>query len=74
VRTRSADARSDPTTMASYYDIDVTVAPEDLGVVRELNLLPGTPIEIIIPTGSRTVLGYLFEPISSAMRHGLREK
>jgi HlyD family type I secretion membrane fusion protein len=74
VRTRSADARNDPATMVAYYDIDVVVAAEDLDAVRDMKLLPGTPIEIIIPTGSRTVLGYLLEPISSAMRHGMREK
>jgi HlyD family type I secretion membrane fusion protein len=74
VRTRSADARSDPATMVAYYDIDVEVAAEDLDTVRDMKLLPGTPIEIIIPTGSRTVLGYLFDPISAAMRHGMREK
>jgi len=37
-------------------------------------LMPGTPIEVIVPTGSRTALQYLIEPVSKSLRHGLRER
>jgi len=74
VRTRSADARPDPATSALFYDIEVLINPGDLKVVDNLKLLPGTPIEVIIPTGSRTVLRYLLDPVAESFRRGLREK
>lgn len=74
VRSRSADARADAETQSLYFDVDVAITPEGLAAMRDFKLVPGTPIEVIIPTGSRTVLEYMLEPIRVAMRHGLREK
>jgi HlyD family secretion protein len=74
VRTRSADARPDPATSALFYDIEVVINPGELKAIDNLRLLPGTPIEVIVPTGSRTVLRYLLEPISESFRRGMREK
>ena len=74
IRTRSADARADAATSTSYYDIEVVLKADEQKKIENLRLLPGTPIEVIVPTGSRTVLGYLFEPISESFRRGLREK
>jgi epimerase transport system membrane fusion protein len=74
VRNRSADARPDPATSMSYYDIDVAIAESDLPIMADLRLLPGTPVEVIVPTGKRTALEYMLEPISVSLRHGMREK
>jgi HlyD family type I secretion membrane fusion protein len=74
VRNRSADARPDPATSALYYDVDVAIADSDLPIMADLKLLPGTPVEVIIPTGKRTALEYMLEPISVSLRHGMREK
>jgi hypothetical protein len=74
VRNRSADARPDPATQAMYYDVDVAIAPSDLPTMADLKLLPGTPVEVIVPTGKRTALEYILEPISVSLRHGMREK
>jgi HlyD family type I secretion membrane fusion protein len=74
VRNRSADARPDPATQAMYYDVDVAIAPSDLPTMADLKLLPGTPVEVIVPTGNRTALEYILEPISVSLRHGMREK
>jgi HlyD family type I secretion membrane fusion protein len=74
VRTRSADARPDSEGHALFFDVTVDVDPSELKKIHGLKLMPGTPIEIIIPTGSRTVLDYILEPITMSMRHGLREK
>jgi HlyD family type I secretion membrane fusion protein len=74
VRNRSADARPDPATATLYYDVDVSIADRDLPIMADLKLLPGTPVEVIIPTGKRTALEYMLEPISVSLRHGMREK
>lgn len=74
VRNRSADARPDSEGHALFFDVTIDVNPSELKKIDGLNLMPGTPIEIIIPTGSRTVLDYILEPITMSMRHGLREK
>jgi HlyD family type I secretion membrane fusion protein len=74
VRNRSADARPDPATTMLYYDIDVAIATSDLALMNDLKLLPGTPVEVIVPTGKRTALEYMLEPISVSLRHGMREK
>lgn len=73
VRTRSADARPDPGTQSLYFDVEVAIDAND-ATFDGVTLVPGTPVDVIIPTGSRTVLDYMLEPISMWMRHGLREK
>lgn len=74
VRNRSADARPDAEGHALLFDLSVDVDAAELKQLAGLKLQPGMPIEVIIPTGSRTVLEYIFEPVTLSMRHGLREK
>ena len=35
---------------------------------------PGLPAEVVVPTGERTVLQYMIEPLTATLRQGLREK
>ncbi len=73
VQSRSADLMSDPKTGASYYRLTVAADRDELnraGVTLEL----GTPVEVIVPTGSRTALYYLFQPLMESFRHGLKEQ
>lgn len=74
VRTRSADSRQNPQTGEAYFEVDVTFSAHDLRDVDGGRIALGTPVEIIVPTGSRTVLEYMIEPISESLRHGMREK
>jgi len=74
VRNRSADARPDAENQGLFFDISVDVDPAELIALGDLKLTPGTPVEVIIPTGSRTVLEYILEPVKQSLRHGLREK
>lgn len=74
VRTRSADSRQNPQTGEAYFEVDVTFSADDLRDVDGGRIALGTPVEIIVPTGSRTVLEYMIEPISESLRHGMREK
>ena len=74
VRNRSADARQGPETQGLFFDISVDVDPSELKTLGDVKLSPGTPVEIIIPTGSRTVLEYILDPVKQSLRHGMREK
>ncbi len=74
VRNRSADARSDAENKGVFFDITVEVEPSQLAALGGVELAPGLPVEVIIPTGSRTVLEYILDPVKQSLRHGLREK
>lgn len=71
---RSADVRLDNRTGSDYFEIEVGVDPRDLNRIADLRLTPGTPVEVIIPTGSRSALEYMSEPLMDSFRRGLREK
>jgi HlyD family type I secretion membrane fusion protein len=73
VRKRSADAREDLTTRESYMEVDVALVAGEERMLGDVKLVPGTPVEIIIPTGERTVLDYFLEPLEMSLRHGMRE-
>jgi HlyD family type I secretion membrane fusion protein len=73
IQTRSADLMADPKTGASYYRLTVAADRDELnraGVSLDL----GTPVEVLVPTGSRTALYYLFQPLMESFRHGLKEQ
>ncbi|SFL36938.1 type I secretion membrane fusion protein, HlyD family [Bradyrhizobium sp. NFR13] len=68
-----ADALRDEVTHQPYYEVKVSVQvtkfPEK---VRE-KLKPGMMADVLIATGERTVLAYLVQPMTDAIRRGMRE-
>jgi HlyD family type I secretion membrane fusion protein len=73
VTRRSSDLLADPKTGQAYYDVEVAVDAKSLKAIPDLKLIPGTPMEVVLPTKSRSALQYLFEPVANSFRHGLRE-
>ena len=69
----SADAMIDPNTGMSYYLARVEVTSEGMSELGDLELLPGMPAEVLITTGSRTLLQYLFKPFSNALARSFIE-
>jgi HlyD family secretion protein len=69
----SADARSDDTTGATYFE--ATIRPDDasLADLGALTLLPGMPVETFIKTQDRTPLSYLLQPVSEYFKRAFRE-
>lgn len=69
----AADAQRDEGTHQAYYETKISVEvsrfPEK---VRE-RLKPGMVAEVVIATGERTVLAYLTQPLTDAIRRGMRE-
>ena len=69
----SADRLLEPRTGLPYYEARVALhdAP---GAAAAHTLHPGTPVEVLIVTGSRTPLQYLLRPIAASFRRALREE
>jgi HlyD family type I secretion membrane fusion protein len=70
----SADALTDSKTGASYFEAEVGVPEKEQKQLSADLLKPGVPATVMIKTGQRTVLGYLFAPILRARFTALREK
>jgi HlyD family secretion protein len=59
----------------SYYTARVEVDGEQLKHLgTPMNLYPGMPADVYIRTGSRSFLGYLFEPITDSMDRAFKEE
>ncbi|MEX0965054.1 MAG: HlyD family type I secretion periplasmic adaptor subunit [Pseudohongiellaceae bacterium] len=69
----SADSFIDEYTGASYYIARIEVNPEGMEDLGDLALIPGMPAEAFISSGSRTLLQYLFKPLSNSLARSLNE-
>ena len=75
VRSLTNDRVSDPVNpnlvyCAAEVEVDMTTVPDDV----QKRLRPGMDAQVLIPTGPRTVLRYIFEPIEDRLRNAFREK
>lgn len=73
VLTISADAITDESVGATYYLARVEVIPDSMESLNGLALVPGMPAEVYINTGSRTLIQYLFKPLSNAVARSFNE-
>ncbi len=69
----AADVTTDPQTSQNYYMGRVEISKESREKLRELDLLPGMPVEVFISTGARTALSYLAKPITDQFNRAFRE-
>ncbi len=69
----SADALSEANGMR-YYKIQVIIPKEQSTKLKNLKLYPGMPAEVFIITQSRTLLNYLFTPITSTFEKAFNER
>ncbi len=70
----SADALEDERTGQSYFKARLQVDPQELDKLEGRPILPGMPADVIIKTGERTVLQYLYQPISDALAKAWTEE
>ncbi len=73
VTSRSADRVVDERTGQAYYSVEIAIPPSEVARLRAFGLSPGMPVEVVVPTGERTALGYLLEPLTNSFHHGLKE-
>ena len=70
----SADRLTDQRTGIGYYLAHIKVDQEQVARFPSARLAPGMPVTAIIPTGARTALDYLLQPLTDSFNRGLREK
>lgn len=68
----SADSMMDPATGRSYYTARVVIDDQVI-FPDDKRIYPGMPVELVIVAGHRTVLSYLFEPLSRRLGRAMRE-
>ena len=69
----SAERIDDPQTRQSYYIVRIALPPAELQRLDGLKLVPGMPAEVYLETGSRSLLSYLFKPLSDQFARAFRE-
>jgi HlyD family secretion protein/epimerase transport system membrane fusion protein len=69
----SADLKRDEVTGTPYYEARVRLDPSSLDGYENVRIIPGMPVQAFIASGNRrTFFGYVFEPIFSSIRRGIR--
>lgn len=69
----SADRFENKKDGTAYYKARVAVDSEELEALEDVTLYPGMPADVLIKTGSRTLLTYLFAPIRDSFSKSFRE-
>jgi epimerase transport system membrane fusion protein len=69
----SADRIESASAGTAYYLARVELEASQIDLLDGVELIPGMPVEAMINTGSRTLLGYLWEPVSESVTRSFRE-
>jgi HlyD family secretion protein len=70
----SADISRDQQSAAGYFTVRVTLPDEERRKLAGLQLVSGMPAEVFMQTGSRTMLSYLFKPITDQLQRAFVER
>ncbi len=71
--TLSADRLINDATHRPYYLTRVELTPESISKLDDIELMPGMPAEVLIKTGSRTLVQYLTQPLTNTLAKSLIE-
>ncbi len=69
----SADRLTDSRTANSYYTVRIETNPEEVAQLKDIQLVPGMPAEVMIDKGSRTFFEYLMGPIGRVLNNAMRQ-
>jgi len=74
----SADSFTEEMTGRSFFRITVEVPPSELAKIVQVRgddtgLIPGLPVEVVVPLRKRTALQYFFEPLTQSLWRSFRE-
>ena len=69
----SADVVRDAQSGATYYSVRIALPADEVHRLGSLHLIPGMPAEIFLETKSRTMLSYLFKPLTDQLSRTFRE-
>ncbi len=74
IESLSRDRIPDPENKTAYFLGIVRVDPKQLPPEVRSKVSAGMPAQVIVPTGERTVLQYLFSPLRDTLRTTMREE
>ncbi len=74
VQSLSHDRLTDEATHQPYFLARIVVNQEKLTADIRDHITAGMPVEVIIPTGERTMVDYLIRPLRNRTRKALREQ
>ncbi len=69
----SADRLIEEKTGTPYYQAQIELTPNSYQKMKNLELVPGMPVEVLIKTGERSLFEYLTKPISNAFARAFIE-
>lgn len=69
----SADRLTDSRTAGAYYTVRIETNPEEVAQLKDIQLVPGMPAEVMIDKGSRTFFEYLMGPIGRVLNNAMRQ-
>ena len=69
----SPDHLVDEKSGAAFFSAKVQINDKEYEKLQGLQLLPGMPAQVMINTGSRTMMGYLWQPIRDSISRSFRE-
>ena len=70
----SADRLTDAKTGNAYYVAQVRPDLAEVAALPGVQLYPGMPASVMIPTRSRTALDYIVGPLTESFHHAFRQK
>ncbi len=75
VITVSADRVDDPTSNTSYFVARVEIPQAELAALgKDIKLTSGMPADVLIVTGTRTMLSYIVRPIRESFGHAFHDQ
>lgn len=74
IQSISQDRLADEATHTAYYLAIVQVNQDSLPKNLKGRLRAGYPVDVTVPIGSRTLLQYIYQPLTNAFSQSLREK
>ena len=70
----SADSLEDSKSGVSYFEAKIELKREDMQLLGQYQLMPGMPAEVLVKTGTRTMLSYMLSPLVRAFSTALIEE
>jgi multidrug efflux pump subunit AcrA (membrane-fusion protein) len=74
VESVSHDRIIDEQSKQPFFLARVVVDQKDVPAMIKEHIKAGMPVEVIVPTGERTVMNYLVRPLSNRANSAFREK
>ena len=70
----SADIVTNEQTQVQYYIARISISDEEYAKLGDKDIRPGFPVSVTFSGGKRTLLAYLADPITDAIRRGMKEE